>query len=72
MKEEIVKIVRRRLDECRARGNFSEARFGLDFGIGVEIEGDRVTVGFQARTVEGATFLKELQSAQFFQEVRRV
>jgi len=63
----LIEIVRRRLEVCTSGGNFSPARFGDDFGIRLDVQGDKATAELAAYTPEGAVFLEELAtSTRFF------
>ncbi len=66
LRAEVTKIVKRRLDLCRAGGSFTPAKLGHDFGINLEIEGDKAVASFEAFTPEGATLLTELAEVRFF------
>lgn len=67
----VVGLLRSRLVTFKSRGNFSPAQFGRDFGIELEISGDRAVAEFSAYTPEGAVFLTELATeTRFFQGTR--
>ena len=67
----LIKIVRKRLEVCTSGGHFSPARFGDDFGILLDVQGDKVTAELAAYTPEGAVFLTELATTRFFDSAAR-